>query len=797
MTPLLDHFYNSSNEINDEIVDVCEKMCSTAEQSLPLRKSSVEKKKWYKDQTLSRLASFKKAAWYRWSANGRPKEGPLYDAKINTRAEFRKRMRVCAANSERKRIQRFDTQFKLRSSNRFKLTSNKKHTSSLRVNQELVTDPKTILLAWEDHFRSISAANTDQSSTTMYSSEQEVDELMRDSHRNDNSLLDTPFLPEELDCVLKKLKSGKAAGHDGVQAEHLQYGGPILRGWILQICNAIIELECIPDCLKTGIITPVYKGGGKDPLDTNSYRGVTLTSVLAKVLESLIPVRLQCHLSESDILHLNQTAYRKGVSCGEAIFSTLEVLSVYSQHCEKVYMCFYDLQKAFDSIQYSVLLKRLYEAGIDGRAWRLIRSWYMSPKCMVRVNGSLSSVFNLERGVLQGSVLSPALFLLIMDPLLKSLQSKGLGPSVCGTYAGAFIHADDIIRTISSSRATLQEQIDTVCKFAVDNGLSLNPTKCEVVLVSPSKPEESAPIAILGGKALTPHLNAKCLGYWWSWDLSASKAVDEAIKKARRAFFAFGAMGAFQGQLNPVSTRSIYETCVVPVLLFGRENWILTDSMLHQLESFQGEIGRRMLKLSKYHSTLSTRLALKWPSITARIFIRKLSLLSKVCQEGNNIGNKIFSSFNQDSLRLTQECRAMEGKLSCHGFTDALLSVRSTLKEIKRHVLQIDWEACITDASHHSSTAVASRIASETSWMKLWDIALDYGPRGSSSLQALYRELTRPQLQPGVCHLCGTTLDTPFFHHYTLYHTPLSDPEHIINSLLSASSDIFVYAKHY
>ena len=196
MTPLLDHSYNSSNEINDEIVDVCEKICSAAEQSLPLRKSSVEKKKWYKDQTLSRLASLKKAAWDRWSANGRPKEGPLYDAKTNTRAEFRKRMRVCAANSERKRIQRFDTQFKQISSNRFKLTSNKKHTSSLRVNQELVTDPKTIQLAWEDHFRSISAANTDQSSTTMYNSEQEVDELMRDSHRNDNSLLDTPFLPE-------------------------------------------------------------------------------------------------------------------------------------------------------------------------------------------------------------------------------------------------------------------------------------------------------------------------------------------------------------------------------------------------------------------------------------------------------------------------------------------------------------------------------------------------------------------------------------------------------------------------
>jgi len=56
----------------------------------------------------------------------------------------------------------------------------------------------------------------------------------------------------------------------------------------------------------------------------------------------------------------------------------------------------------------------------------LQRSWYTSPKSMVRVNGVLSSPFTLERGVLQGSVLSPVLFLLIMDPLLKSLQSNGV-----------------------------------------------------------------------------------------------------------------------------------------------------------------------------------------------------------------------------------------------------------------------------------------------------------------------------------------------------------------------------------
>ena len=69
---------------------------------------------------------------------------------------------------------------------------------------------------------------------------------------------------------------------------------------------------------------------------------------------------------------------------------------MYAQRSEKVYMCFYDLQKAFDSVQYPVLLQRLYDAGINGRAWRLLKSWYTSPKGMVQVNGSLSSMFTLE-----------------------------------------------------------------------------------------------------------------------------------------------------------------------------------------------------------------------------------------------------------------------------------------------------------------------------------------------------------------------------------------------------------------
>ena len=62
--------------------------------------------------------------------------------------------------------------------------------------------------------------------------------MMHDSFNNEDYLLDVPFTSKEVDSVLKKLKLGKAAGHNGVQAEHLKYGGLILRDWIPQICSA-------------------------------------------------------------------------------------------------------------------------------------------------------------------------------------------------------------------------------------------------------------------------------------------------------------------------------------------------------------------------------------------------------------------------------------------------------------------------------------------------------------------------------------------------------------------------------
>ena len=147
-----------------------------------------------------------------------------------------------------------------------------------------------------------SSTNSGQSTAT-YSSADKVKTLMLNSLDNEDYLFDVPFVAEEVNSVLKKLKLGKAVGHDGIKAEHLKYGGPTLRDWVLQICNAIVEAESIPKSLKTGI---VYKGGGKDPLNANSYCGVTLTSMLVKVLETLTLTQLQCHFLERNMYTTSQ-----------------------------------------------------------------------------------------------------------------------------------------------------------------------------------------------------------------------------------------------------------------------------------------------------------------------------------------------------------------------------------------------------------------------------------------------------------------------------------------------------------
>ena len=75
--------------------------------------------------------------------------------------------------------------------------------------------------------------------------------------------------------------------------------------------------------------------------------------------------------------HPNQSAYWKSVSCADAIFATQDVINRYLLEGGKVYMCLYDLEKAYDSVEFFVLLKRLFQVGVNSKTWHILWSWYI------------------------------------------------------------------------------------------------------------------------------------------------------------------------------------------------------------------------------------------------------------------------------------------------------------------------------------------------------------------------------------------------------------------------------------
>ena len=536
----------------------------------------------------------------------------------------------------------------------------------------------------------------------------------------------------------------------------------MLKLWLKKIYNRIIELEDLPSCLKAGLVIPVYKRQGKDPLKVNSYRGITLSPVLSKVLEIVLLQCLSTLREEQGFPDQLQTAYQKGVSCIDAIFATQEILSNHLQEGGTPYLCLFDMEKAFDSVEFPTLLQHLFNRGINGKFWRLIKNWYKNAQSRIRINNQLSEPFTVQRGVKQGSVLSPTLFLFVMDDLLKQLREEKHGLSVCRTYIGAAVHADDL-RTTAASKEVLRLQAKEIARFTDDNHLKLNTSKLEVMRVS--KQQKDPETLDIAGMEIQTTPAVKCLGVWLQSNLSASRAVHENVSKARKAFFALGNIGAFHGSLNPLSSHSIFETCIVPILLYGCETWFLDLSTIKVLENFQCEIGRRILRLPKQHSKTVVRLGLQWPSVSTRILIRKLTFLAKLLSNTDDkISGRVFTSLamvDVYNVGLVQQCRMLEAEMNTGVLTQCLKNptgAPTIVKSRKKEILKSDLDALVSAAtSHHSAKYVAS-VANTTSWCRLWDLALDRGVQGTRGLQTLLKVISLRIYKNSLCPSCDHSL---------------------------------------
>ena len=171
----------------------------------------------------------------------------------------------------------------------------------------------------------------------------------------------------------------------------------------------------------------------------------------------------------------------------------------------------------------------------------------------------------------------------------------------------------------------------------------------------------------VGDVSLPVEQSVKCLGIYFSSNQSSKRSIEENLCKARRTFFTHGSIGIFHGLLNPLSSCSIFDCCVVLSLLYGSDVWLLNNTLQSKLVSFQVDLGKRMLRLPKSTANSITLLAMGLPSVRTRILISKLKFLYKIVHGEENLASQAFRSISVndiESMSIIRQCRFLESACS-------------------------------------------------------------------------------------------------------------------------------------
>ena len=230
----------------------------------------------------------------------------------------------------------------------------------------------------------------------------------------------------------------------------------------------------LPDDWKTANVVPIHKKGRKD--DIENYRPVSLTSLVMKIFEKCI--RLRIYNLCKDKISSAQHGFLPEKSCTTQLIQFSEALS-FNLNCKwQTDIVYFDFAKAFDSVNHDVLLNKLkYQFGIGGHLLNFIKNYLKGRKQRVALDGSFSEFANVDSGVPQGSIIGPLLFVLFINDIVEVLN---MGSNI-------LMYADDtkIWRVIhdQSDQMKLQEDIDNLYAWSITNKIKFHPNKCKVVTV--------------------------------------------------------------------------------------------------------------------------------------------------------------------------------------------------------------------------------------------------------------------------------------------------------------------------
>ncbi|UYV72313.1 hypothetical protein LAZ67_9002589 [Cordylochernes scorpioides] len=283
---------------------------------------------------------------------------------------------------------------------------------------------------------------------------------LQEWHQFYGELLSSETSTEYILPILNTLSNYKAAGIDEVPNEAIKLFPHSYLLLLKDLYNRIVRSAVFPLSFSKSIIHPIFKNGDSD--NPSNYRGFSLLSNFAKLFIAILRSRLVKWIETNDIIPENQAGFRSAHSCQDHIFILTSVIQLALRKKRgKCYSFFVDLKKAFDTVSHALLWTKLVKIGLNHRFVNLIKCYYEDMTAAVRWNNSITEFIEIRSGVLQGDPLSPCLFLLFINDLIKIFDDSGLSGRYLPNFGNIhlLLYADDIV-LIGDSKINLQLKIN-------------------------------------------------------------------------------------------------------------------------------------------------------------------------------------------------------------------------------------------------------------------------------------------------------------------------------------------------